>query len=380
LRIVCGKGIFVKKGFSLYLDLFRFLAACAVMIYHTGIPQIGGGWMKMPSIGIDAVVAFFVLSGTVIAYTTPDKHTDAVDYFATRLARLWSVLIPALIITIILDKAGSAISPAQYEGWTIWAAWDHPVVRFLSASLFVNELWFYSVAPFSDGPVWSLGFEFWYYAIFGAYVYAPRKYKTIAVAACCLIAGPKILLMSSAWLCGVAFWRYNEYVKPPLKVIAWLLVIGPLLLILVGHGLHIPAALANATEQAVGSTAFENLKYGKEFVWAAIIGIASTCTFIGALTLEGALDRALAPIKSAITFLSSRTLSIYLLHHPLLLFFSALLHSQPIGPQRTIATLLATFGTCVLVGGFIEPRRRQLKPIISNALRSLKGTGEHQTS
>src|SRR5580704_14604047 len=83
-------------GLSLYLDFVRVLAALAVVLNHAADQQTGGQWMKIPAIGPDAVVVFFVLSGLVIAYTTPSRHASALDYFATRLARLWSVLLPAL--------------------------------------------------------------------------------------------------------------------------------------------------------------------------------------------------------------------------------------------------------------------------------------------
>ena len=33
---------------------------------------------------------------------------------------------------------------------------------------FLNQLWFFDLAPFSSGPFWSVAYEFWFYALFAA--------------------------------------------------------------------------------------------------------------------------------------------------------------------------------------------------------------------
>jgi peptidoglycan/LPS O-acetylase OafA/YrhL len=54
-----------------------------------------------------AVMVFFVLSGCVIAYTTFQRHPgDVQKYIIARLSRLYSVVIPALILTGILFFMG----------------------------------------------------------------------------------------------------------------------------------------------------------------------------------------------------------------------------------------------------------------------------------
>jgi peptidoglycan/LPS O-acetylase OafA/YrhL len=86
--------------------LTRFIAAIAFVAVHATIPQMGGGWFKIGAIGVDAVMVFFVLSGLVIAYVSAKKETAFEDYAVAGIARLWSVLLPALAITYVVDGAG----------------------------------------------------------------------------------------------------------------------------------------------------------------------------------------------------------------------------------------------------------------------------------
>ena len=53
-------------------------------------------------------MVFFVLSGFVIAYVSEQKEHTLREYSISRLARLWSVAVPALILTIALDQLGRA--------------------------------------------------------------------------------------------------------------------------------------------------------------------------------------------------------------------------------------------------------------------------------
>ena len=157
----------MNRGLSLYLDLVRFGAALAVLVTHLAYAELSGGMIQSwRLLGNDAVMVFFVLSGFVIAHVTHEKERTAGAYAASRLARLWSVAVPALIITVLLDQWGATLDPAAYAQW--WYQGDDPLWRALRALSFTNELWFTSVRPFSNGPWWSLGYEAIYYAIFGA--------------------------------------------------------------------------------------------------------------------------------------------------------------------------------------------------------------------
>jgi peptidoglycan/LPS O-acetylase OafA/YrhL len=77
-----------------YLNFVRALAAFFVVLDHAptlfDLPN-GPRW------GHQAVMVFFVLSGYVICNVADTRETDVCSFLVARLARLWSVLLPAMV-------------------------------------------------------------------------------------------------------------------------------------------------------------------------------------------------------------------------------------------------------------------------------------------
>src|SRR5216684_7017015 len=106
----------MRRETSLYLDLARILAASAVFVHNAKKESITSGFLSpLGQFGDEAVIIFFVISGIVIAYVTHQRENSAVSYALARLSRLWSVIIPAVILTVILDCIGPHIDPAVYD-------------------------------------------------------------------------------------------------------------------------------------------------------------------------------------------------------------------------------------------------------------------------
>jgi peptidoglycan/LPS O-acetylase OafA/YrhL len=92
----------------------------------------------MYDLGLDAVMVFFVLSGFVIAYTS-ERESTATIFVASRIARLWSVLLPALLITAVADAIGVWFNPNLYSSVLGGHyADDHAFTRLLVNGLFLN--------------------------------------------------------------------------------------------------------------------------------------------------------------------------------------------------------------------------------------------------
>ena len=89
----------IDPGVSSYLDLLRIVAAMMVLLSHYLPVLFGVGLELVP--GHDAVIIFFVMSGYVIAFVTADRDRPLSKYAIHRLARLWSVLIPALALSVL---------------------------------------------------------------------------------------------------------------------------------------------------------------------------------------------------------------------------------------------------------------------------------------
>jgi peptidoglycan/LPS O-acetylase OafA/YrhL len=189
---------------SLYLDLLRTLAALTVVLDHLGLvfPQASlpvGRW------GHQAVLVFFVLSGYVISRSA-SRERNAGSFIVARLARLWPVLVPALVLTVACDAVGlSRGDPAAYG----LVPHDYPVVRIGATLAFLAESWV-SIQPFSNLAVWSLCAEFWYYAVFAAWFFTPPgRLRTVLVGAAVLLAGHKAILLTPIWFMGVALDRWR---------------------------------------------------------------------------------------------------------------------------------------------------------------------------
>ena len=192
----------IPQHTSLYLDLLRFGASLIVFIFHMGylsgtrVPIVG-------SYGSEAVLAFFVLSGLVIANTAQTKHRDAMDFFISRLARLWSVVLPALILTLVLDLVGQHLDVSAYSPLLPLSPFKWVALLGISV-VFANQIWSFSFWPGTNGAYWSLSYEFWYYCMFAAAFYGRGVRRFLLTLFAAAIAGPKIVIALPVWLMGVA--------------------------------------------------------------------------------------------------------------------------------------------------------------------------------
>jgi len=142
------------------------------------------------------------------------KETAFEDYAAARIARLWSVLLPALAITYVVDWCGMKVRPEAYQDWGPWLAADGSPLRLLVSAVFLNELWFRSIIPLSNGLAWSIGFEFWYHAIFAAFTFPKGVMRCAMPAVAVLFASPRVLLLFPVRLMGVADYRVGSEKVP----------------------------------------------------------------------------------------------------------------------------------------------------------------------
>jgi peptidoglycan/LPS O-acetylase OafA/YrhL len=205
--------IALTRQTSVYLDLIRFVAALVVFLGHaSGQRMTGGAFWQIAPFMSESVTIFFVLSGYVIAYVTERKEFSAGVYVVSRAARIYSVAIPALVLTFSLDAVGRSINPGMYN-----AAWgysaDNQIWRFVANALFINRLWFSDVTPGSDLPFWSLGYEVWYYVIFGMWMFLSARRRTFAILLSLAIVGPQIIAMFPIWLIGVGCYRLSRTLR-----------------------------------------------------------------------------------------------------------------------------------------------------------------------
>ncbi len=96
------------------------------------------------------------------------------QYLLRRLTRLWIVIVPTLLLTLLFDKIGIALTHgAGYDGRYsgLYASGvsasspiNHSLLTFLGNLAFLQTIYFPIFG--SNYPMWSLANEFWYYIIF----------------------------------------------------------------------------------------------------------------------------------------------------------------------------------------------------------------------
>ena len=303
---------------STFLNMLRLGAALIVFFTHCAQFWFPAAYASMARLGHDAVIVFFVLSGFVIAHATA-KQKDLRSYAVARLSRLYSVVMPALILTLILQTIGTAINPACYQSFSRGS----DGLRYGITAFFLQEVWTFSASPPTNSPLWSLGYEFWYYANFGAAVFIrPWRWRIGAVTLLMFLVGPKVLLLMPIWLAGVAAYRVRLWQMPARlarAIFALCVVILPVCFALREY----PAPIGAPP-----------LFFSAAFLsdWSAGMVVA-----LALFSFESAFGN--MPIRASarlgVQRASDCTFSLYLYHYPLVLFATA------IGPPDRMPTAYA---------------------------------------
>ncbi len=294
------------------------------------------------------VIIFFVLSGYLISFTTIGRGRTWRQYVSARLARLYSVAIPALVLTALLWLVGSKIAPDHY------AMFDrgHGFVRLALTTFFLNESWFFSAAPPTNMPFWSLSYEFWYYAIFGAAFFARGRFWRWALPLlCALICGPKVLLLFPVWLAGAAaFFLGKKYAPSRQQALIGLVALAAVVV-----------PVASRIELPLERFGQPPLFYSALFVSDCVLGLMLATAIFFADRLLGEV-RIPAALSHAVKAAAGVTFSIYLLHFPLLIFAAGVVRYDKTNPASGAAVGSAVLVTTIVLGAWFE-RRATLKKL-----------------
>ena len=351
----------MRRETSLYLDCVRFSAALVVFLGHVAGKRFTGGflWPLSAFMGY-AVTIFFVLSGYVIAYVSNTSERTISTYAVNRIARIYSVAIPALILTFALDTIGQHARPALYS-----AAWgfanDHLALRYLSALSFTNELWWNNVIPGSILPYWSLGYEVWYYMIFAAFWFYRGYPRYLLTAAFLLVAGPNILALFPLWLIGFGAYHLGNKVQLPRLPAAFIL--GSFLL-----------AAAGALFWVAGTG-----KFPPDSKWLSFgVGIGFAASIVAVQSL-GQLGPGLLKLARPIRWFAGMTFSLYLFHLPIAQVLAAIVPWEPEAPLTRLTIVGGTFLSVALLAQVTERQKDWWRTRIAEMPALLgKGAGRFQ--
>jgi len=358
----------MSRGFSIYLDLLRFLAALVVFISHFAYQRFSGGdflWVRDLNLGSDGVIIFFVLSGFVIAQTTQNK--SAKDYSIARAARLYSVVIPAILLTIILDRFGSILDQAAYSAW--WHNSEAPFEQFVRAITLSNYAFGDTIRFGTNGPFWSVVFEAWYYLAFGIAVFCQGWKRILLLVLLVLFAGAPILLLLPCWLIGVFLQRRLKNYKQPVPFKnACVAIIMPWLMYGMFLWADVPGLLTGLTFLAFGAEQTPNQMFGfaDEFLWNYILAALVAVHLAGVFALAGQARRISAKNEARIRWLAGGTFSLYLFHYPIMSFLHVLPGYDAQNMLHFSLLAVATVFICYALAELSERRLKQWKSMLSS--------------
>ncbi|MGE3771191.1 MAG: acyltransferase family protein [Bdellovibrionales bacterium] len=348
----------MTPAFSLYLDALRFGAAFIVLLSHWAYARFTDGtylWLREYNLGSDAVMIFFVLSGLVISYTAHSKDETAKSFAFARATRILSVALPAILLTWLLDSAGSVLNPAAYDGW--WYEGDNYAQRALAAATFTNQIWFTELRLGSNGPYWSLSYEVWYYVLFGLLFFMRGRMRWVLFGGLLVVLGPRIALLLPAWLMGVAVERGLQ-MPVPARTARLMAIIPPVLYIAL-LAIGAPDVLRTITQALLGADMVNALHFSDEFLWNNLIAGLTAIHLLGMAKLDIRL-----PAPTFIRWAAGGSFTLYLLHYPLLQFFDAAVPLAT-GPMRDTVLLAATIIGCALVAAVTERRLGMLRALLT---------------
>ncbi len=239
----------ISQSFSSKMNITRGLAAFAVMFSHlrrqyfvpyadlniTSHNIVNYSLFFISQFGHQAVIVFFVLSGYLVGGAVIKDlisgNSEWLKYFVNRITRMWTVLIPALLLGVILDYITFAINPRTpgTENFTFQS--------FLGNIFFLQEI---RVPTFGTNvPLWSIAFEFWYYLLWPLIIFLifyryPTMIKfifSIILIYSVYLLAPRALLLFPIWVAGalIRLIKDSRFLHKPVFIIfSYILFIGTL--------------------------------------------------------------------------------------------------------------------------------------------------------
>lgn len=339
----------LPPGLTIYLDVVRVVAAVAVWMSHY-LPLFGIGH-DAPPYGHDAVVVFFVISGLVVALVCDTRRRGLGEFALSRVVRLWSVAVPALLIGLCLQAVAA-------DG----GDWPRAVRATGLNLVFLGESWAGSVgAPFNP-PYWSLNYEAWFYACYGCAVFLSGRMRAVAVAGMVAAAGPAILALAPCWLAGVAVYRWRGRLRLS-PVLAAVVFAGSLV---AGLAIDVMGFEDWSRDWLHRITAGQSYHLGasqallSDYVLTAVV----VANFVAAGSLPG-LGRVLARVRRPVGWAASLTLSLYLFHMPVLWVIRTAAGPTSLQNGWGLPATIGVAGVAiVLLGQVTELQRYRLKRLL----------------
>lgn len=291
-------------------------------------------------------------------------------YAVARVARMYSVALPCLLLTFFLDSVGASLNAGFYEIQKVM--WKPPSWEgYLSALFFVNEFQIFKfggISPGSNAPYWSLSFEAAYYIVAGATIFCNRLIAAVVVIAVIAAAGWTIAVLLPCWWLGYVAYRYELFFNSKK-------LIGGLAL------LSLTVALAAPLLAKI----FPKDNFGLHFLWGRggfernvlkdyLVAIPfAVHLMLARRFLEGAGWRFSPSLQILARRLGEYTFPLYLIHFPVLALFSSISPWPAGSPLQAIYLTLVVIFVVLAISPLCERLKNLIKGFLLMALDSRGG-------
>ena len=161
-----------------------------MVVWHHAAGQVGGMSAWVPwQFGTSGVDLFFVISGFIMVVTTTGGDVSAFDFWRKRIVRV----VPLYWLLTLLMVAVAMVAPSLFKTLQVAPTTLLQSLFFVPhfSRSFPGQVWPLLV------PGWTLNFEMFFYAVFGAALFLPERARLpvlivslVALAAIGAIAGP----------------------------------------------------------------------------------------------------------------------------------------------------------------------------------------------
>jgi peptidoglycan/LPS O-acetylase OafA/YrhL len=361
---------------SVLISLLRGAAAIIVAAGHVRATMYPGlrtisepplwfkGFAFVTGFGHQAVLVFFIISGWLVGgslLNKLDKPGAFLDYAIDRMTRLWTVLIPTFVLTLLFAFASGTVDIGKA---------DYSSTNEYSAAVFLGNLVGLQKVFLPDFggnfPLWSLANETWYYLLFPllTLLFVARKHMVRAASAAALllivaVLPLAIILYFSIWLLGVAFSRVRIDCNPTVRLI-WF----GLLFVVTGY------SRLTGLQDA----------FSVDTIWQDLLCSLMFLAFLSSLQFRAApSSRLLRPLGNGGRFFAEFSFSLYVLHVPLITLLAYLIATysglrqlsphEPLHFAIYLGILLSCLVAAYLSYRLFEAHTYRLRRAIKNAVK-----------
>lgn len=353
------------------MDAIRAVASIAVVASHARdlvVRDYDGQLVWSPfylvtGFGRQAVIVFFVISGFWIGKAVLEGATDQHfwrKYLTNRFSRLYIVLIPALCLGGLLDLLGYSFLDlpiyTQSDAHSLQdvSVSDLTIRNFVGNALFV-QLIFVPIFG-TNGPLWSLAYEFWFYVWFPAILAIFwRRLSIFALSLGLMLHAPELIPYFIIWLLGVGVYLCNRVLAKPDAFASN--QFQKMSVMFAAMGLFTASVLVST----IGETYLTEL------------AVAASFSLLLLSLLR--LDRRLWSPPEWLARLGSRSsFSIYIIHFPIIVFVLGMTRAERLPIDAVSATWTGILTVVGVVGGgvfsvFTEAHTKRLQGMINRQFK-----------